>query len=133
MHSIPLFGSTIGDPLGDFVIAEWSQEGMVDGKRLLVAPYHIHRHSDEAWYVLEGTLGVQVDDDVIIARAGDAVFAPKGSKHTYWNPGTETAKYLLVMTKKTFQLVQAIHNLSDRSHDHLVALFEQFDSEYLGF
>jgi quercetin dioxygenase-like cupin family protein len=47
---------------------------------------HLHRNDDEAWYVLEGTLCLQVGKEVVEAHAGSAVFVARGTAHTYWNP-----------------------------------------------
>lgn len=37
---------------------------------------------DEAWYVLEGVLRLQVGKDVVEALAGSGVFIPRGTAHT---------------------------------------------------
>lgn len=121
---------TVGE---DFVLAEWTQQGSPPGERMLVAPYHIHRHCDEAWYILEGTLCVQVGDDVVTATAGDSVLVPRGVRHAYWNPSSDQVRYMLVMTRKTYELIQAIHSAEDRSYEAMVALFDRFDAVYLGF
>lgn len=33
----------------------------------LIAPLHKHHNDDEAWYVLEGTLGFQIGDTIVEA------------------------------------------------------------------
>ena len=38
---------------------------------------HIHRLTDEAFYVLEGTFGFQLGEETVEASAGAFVFAPK--------------------------------------------------------
>ena len=45
-------------------------------------PLHLHRDQDESWYILEGEYRFEVDGQSIYARAGDTVFAPRGSRHT---------------------------------------------------
>src|SRR3712207_8618278 len=42
---------------------------------------HIHKLTDEAFYVLEGTFGFQVGEQTVEGSAGSCVFAPKGTKH----------------------------------------------------
>jgi mannose-6-phosphate isomerase-like protein (cupin superfamily) len=111
----------------DFVIAEWQDSG-VEGRRP-IAPLHLHRRDDEAWYVLEGALGVQVGDSVVEAHRGAAVLAPRGTPHTYWNAGSGLLRYLLIMTPNTNRLIQAIHAASDRSPAAMRELFLRFDSE----
>jgi mannose-6-phosphate isomerase-like protein (cupin superfamily) len=127
----PLLHGLIGNADTDWVIAEWTQEGS-DGTKLLVAPLHLHRACDEAWYVLEGALAFQIGDEEVHAPAGSAVMVPKGTPHTYWNPLPQPARYLLVMTSLTFRLIEAIHALEDRSPERLRALFEGHDAELLG-
>ncbi len=43
--------------------------------RTLATPIHTHQHEDEYTYVLVGEVGVQVGDEVRIARPGDLVHA----------------------------------------------------------
>ena len=42
-----------------FVIADWTDPGTHPGRP--IAGLHVHRSDDEAWIVLEGTLGFRVD------------------------------------------------------------------------
>jgi hypothetical protein len=65
-------------------------------------------------------------------RAGSGVLVPRGTPHTYWNPGPGPVRYLLVMTARICQLIQEIHTLQDRSPASLRAVFEKYDSELLG-
>jgi mannose-6-phosphate isomerase-like protein (cupin superfamily) len=112
-----------------FVVAEWRDAGGAKGPTRLIAPPHVHYADDEAWYVLEGDLCVQVGRDKVEARAGSGVFVPKGTSHTYWNPGSEPVRYLLVMTSNIFRLVQEIHAMTDRTPSSLGALFKKYDSD----
>src|SRR5262245_44738289 len=82
----PLSGNVIGSAGDAFVIAEWRDAGGPSGPPRLIAPLHVHFRDDEAWYVLEGTLRVRVGEDEVEAHAGSAVFVPRGTAHTYWNP-----------------------------------------------
>ena len=128
----PLAGSVIGSIGRDFVIAEWKDAGGPPGPPRWIAPLHLHRKDDEAWYVLEGTLCVRMGSDVVEAKAGSAVFVPRGTAHTYWNPGPGLVRYLLVMTSNVYSLIQDIHALTERSPAALRAVFERRDSELLG-
>jgi mannose-6-phosphate isomerase-like protein (cupin superfamily) len=51
-------------------------------------PLHRHRDQDEWWYIVEGEYRFEVDGIEIHASAGDTVFAPRGSRHTFQNVGT---------------------------------------------
>lgn len=120
-----LTGSSLGDVTSDFVIAEWTAEV---GKHW-IAPLHVHHADDEAWYVLQGELGFRLGDRDVIARAGSGVLAPRGTPHTYWNAGAEEARYLLIMTPKIAQLIEALHKPdADMSKE-----FESHDSQFLAW
>jgi mannose-6-phosphate isomerase-like protein (cupin superfamily) len=124
-----LAGNVIGSAANDFIIAEWQDPGGHPGTPRLIAPPHIHRSDDEAWYVLEGVLHVQRGDEVVEARSGSAVLVPRGTVHTYWNPSAEKARYLLIMTPNIYGLIQEIHALEDRTPAALQALFLKHNSE----
>ena len=130
-----LAGRTIGSAENSFVIAEWRDLGAPQGSDASaprwIAPLHLHNDDDEAWYVLEGKLCVKVGDDTVEAAGGAAVLAPKGTPHTYWNPDPAPVRYLLIMTPRIYQLIQAIHATQDRSADAMRALFKSYDSELL--
>ncbi len=127
----PLSGQVIGSSDDAFVIAEWRDPGGPPGPPRLIAPPHLHRSDDEAWYVLEGTLRVRVGKEEVEARAGSAVFVPRGTPHTYWNPGAEPVRYLLVMTANIYRLIQEIHTMQERTPAALRAVFAKYDSELL--
>jgi mannose-6-phosphate isomerase-like protein (cupin superfamily) len=127
----PLSGGTIVPAGEGFVLAEWQDAGGPAGQRRLIAPLHLHHHDDEAWYVLEGLLCVQTGDTEVRVPAGSAVLVPRGTPHTYWNPGPDRVRYLLVMTSNIYRLIQAIHASSDRSAPALRGLFQKHDSELL--
>jgi len=125
----PLAGRTLGTVDDNFVIAEWQDAGGVSEKPRLIAPVHVHHNDDEAWYVLEGELCVQVGEQVVQAKAGSAVLVPRGTPHTYWNPGPDRVRYLLVMTPRIYALIQAIHQMPERSFTALQDVFRRHDSE----
>src|SRR6266851_1152970 len=129
IHAPPLAGNVIGSVDNAFVIAEWRDAGGPPGPPRLIAPLHVHHRDDEAWYVLEGTLVVQVGKEEVEARAGAGVFVPRGTAHTYWNPGPGPTRYLLVMTANIYCLIQEIHALPARTPDAVAAVFRKHDSE----
>lgn len=59
-------------------------------------PSHIHRVFEHTFYVLEGTVNVQLCDQVIQAGVGTSVFIPAGVAHTFSNPHQQPAKMLAV-------------------------------------
>ncbi|HEV2351651.1 MAG TPA: cupin domain-containing protein [Terriglobia bacterium] len=127
----PLSGQVIGS-IGDaFVIAEWQDAGGGFDPPRLIAPRHVHHADDEAWYVLEGALRVQVGADVVELGAGAGVFVPRGTPHTYWNPKPDRVRYLLVMTSNIYRLIRAIHAMPERNLSALRAVFERHNSRLL--
>ena len=101
----PLAGSVIGSTADNFVIAEWQDPGGPPGPPRYIAPLHLHHNDDEAWYVLEGTAGIQNGDEIIEAKPGAAVFVKRGTPHTYWNPSRDRLRYLLIMTPNIYALI----------------------------
>jgi mannose-6-phosphate isomerase-like protein (cupin superfamily) len=127
----PLAGKVLGSGESGFVVAEWQDSGGGFDPPRWIAPLHLHRSDDEAWYVLEGVLCVRRGDEDVEVRPGCAVMVPRGTPHTYWNPSKERTRYLLIMTSRTHQLIQAIHATSERTPAIMQAVFERFDSELL--
>lgn len=71
--------------------------------RTLGSPVHTHKHEDEYSLILEGEVGVQVGDEMFVARPGDFVMKPRGVPHAFWNPTDEPAKLLDVITPGGFE------------------------------
>ncbi|PEZ09269.1 cupin [Bacillus sp. AFS018417] len=57
-------------------------------------PLHVHEKEDETFFVLEGEITFFVGDEIISAKAGDYVFAPRGIPHTL-KVTSDTAKCLV--------------------------------------
>src|SRR3954462_793193 len=70
--------------------------------RSLAAPLHTHTHEDEYSYVLEGEVGVQIGDEVTVAKPGDFVFKPRGIQHAFWNAGDTPARLLEIISPAPF-------------------------------
>jgi quercetin dioxygenase-like cupin family protein len=65
---------------------------------------HLHKHDfDEAFYLLEGELVFQVEDELITVQAGELAFAPRGVPHTFTNRTDAPAHYVLVCTPAGFE------------------------------
>jgi quercetin dioxygenase-like cupin family protein len=59
---------------------------------------HIHRHHEEALYILEGELTVRVGPRTITAPAGSFVVVPRGVVHQPSNPGPQPTRVLLIFS-----------------------------------
>lgn len=127
----PVLGNTMGNADSSFVVAEWQDAGAPPEGRRFIAPVHVHYRDDEAWYVVEGALGVRVGERELEAHAGDGVFVPRGAPHTYWNASSQRLRYLLVMTPRTHQLIQELHSTPNRTFAMTQAIFKKYDSELL--
>lgn len=126
MQAPPLAGHTLVSRDGTLALAEWSDEGESSAERP-IAGLHVHHSDDEAWYVLEGTLGFRLGDKTIEAPTGAAVLAPAGTPHTYWNAGPGTARYLLIGPPRLFALIEELH----APDADFPAIFQKYDSELL--
>ena len=60
------------------------------------APPHIHRRENEWFYITDGELSFQMDNQPITATPGTLIYSPKDHTHTFINLGTEPAKMLNV-------------------------------------
>ncbi|HET6262110.1 MAG TPA: cupin domain-containing protein [Chloroflexia bacterium] len=61
-------------------------------------PLHLHRATDEAFYVLQGTFGFRAGDRTLELSAGSFAFVPRGLEHAYWNEGPTPAKMLITIS-----------------------------------
>ena len=62
---------------------------------LFAAPLHIHEFQEDSFYVLSGTLTVQIGDEVVELNPGDFATAPPGVPHTFTNTDPERAARML--------------------------------------
>lgn len=60
----------------------------------LGAPPHSHKNFDEICRVTQGVLNIMVGTQVFEVKAGDWHLRPRGIVHTFWNCGTEPAKFI---------------------------------------
>lgn len=66
------------------------------------APLHIHHREDEAFWILEGNVTFEVGSDIINARTGDYVFAPRDIPHRY-TVGDAGCRMLFILTPGGFE------------------------------
>lgn len=79
--------------------------------RALAAPLHFHHNEDEYSYVLKGSLGAMLGDDVVVATPGTWVFKPRGQWHTFWNAGDLPCEIIEVISPAGFE--NFFHELAD--------------------
>jgi quercetin dioxygenase-like cupin family protein len=83
---------------GNFALVEYRI-----GPRALAAPMHTHEHEEEYTHVLEGEVGVQIGEEVLVAQPGDLVFKPRGVPHAFWNASEEPARALEIISPAGFE------------------------------
>jgi len=68
-----------------------------------LVPPHVHHAEDELSFVLEGTFGVRIGDQVAEAGPGSYVFKPRGIPHTFWNAGPQPARLIEIIQPAGFE------------------------------
>ncbi len=61
-------------------------------------PLHLHPHTDEMFYIADGTATFQLGDSELQLSAGGLVIVPRGTVHTVWNSGDRPVRGLLVIS-----------------------------------
>ena len=118
-----------------YSVVEWTAAPGAPG-----TPPHIHRATDEAFYVLEGTFGFRVGKRALEARAGTFVFVPQGLEHAFWNGGTTEARLLSTVSPPGFEgyFEELAEGLAASGDDAEAArslreeLSEKYDIEVIG-
>ena len=72
--------------------------------RALAAPLHRHSREDEYSYVLEGTLGALLGDEVVSAGPGTWVYKPRDQWHTFWNDGDTHSENIEIISPAGFEV-----------------------------
>ena len=71
--------------------------------RTLAAPLHRHHREDEYSYVLRGSFGALLGDEVVKAEPGTWVFKPREQWHTFWNAGDTPCDIIEVISPGGFE------------------------------
>ena len=61
-------------------------------------PPHIHRNEDETFYIVEGHCSIRLDDEAVLAGAGDFVNVPRGRVHCFHNDGAAPMRMIVTFT-----------------------------------
>lgn len=57
-------------------------------------PEHIHPAQENRFEIVSGSCRFSIDGKVHVAKAGDKVSVPPGTRHFFWNEGPEDAHYI---------------------------------------
>ena len=60
--------------------------------------FHVHPHTDEAFYVASGEITCLLVDREITVPDGGFVFIPRGTPHTAWNSGDAPMLGMIVIS-----------------------------------
>ena len=71
--------------------------------RTLAAPLHRHYREDEFSFVLTGTMGALLGEDVVTAGPGTWVFKPRHQWHTFWNDGDSPCEIIEIISPPGFE------------------------------
>ena len=80
--------------------------------------------------MIEGALRFHFGEREFDASPGSGVLLPHGTPHTFWNPGPEPARYLLIVRPKTAALLEALHR-GPEYPPNVREVFERFDVDLL--
>ena len=99
-------------------------------------PPHLHRDTDEYFFVLEGTISLVVDGKESTVASGHLILTPRGTTHSFKNIGTSTAR-LLEWTvpgrsEPYFRAVYEMEVSGGLDPKRLVEINEQFATEFIG-
>jgi mannose-6-phosphate isomerase-like protein (cupin superfamily) len=61
-------------------------------------PPHIHHHTDEAFYLLDGVVELTDGENTRVVESGGFIFVPRGCAHGFRNIGPSAAKLLAWFT-----------------------------------
>jgi len=60
--------------------------------------WHSHDNEDELFYILKGSLTIEMEDRTVVLHEGDAFVVPKGVRH---NPIAEQECHLMLIERKS--------------------------------
>lgn len=66
-------------------------------------PRHVHDAEDEAFVILTGTCEFWLDGDQFTRSAGETVFIPRGTEHTFRIIGDVPCRHLVILTPGGFK------------------------------
>ena len=80
------------------VVAELDESYVKVAKVQGSLTWHSHDNEDELFYILKGTLTLEMEDRTVVLHEGDAFVVPKGVRH---NPIAEQECHLMLIERKS--------------------------------
>ena len=60
--------------------------------------WHSHEHEDELFYILKGSLTIEMEDRTVVLHEGDVFVVPKGVRH---NPIADDECHVMLIERKS--------------------------------
>ncbi len=100
-------------------------------------PLHRHSNHDEWWFIAEGKYRFEIDGEEIFASAGDTVYAPRGTRHTFQNIGSEPGRTITTVVPGGVDLFfEELEQVAPRGAApdpvRMLPVFEKYGQELLG-
>ncbi len=80
------------------VVAELDDSFVKVAKVKGTLAWHSHELEDELFFILKGSLTIEMEDRTVVLREGEAFVVPKGVKH---NPIAEQECHLMLIERKS--------------------------------
>jgi len=80
------------------VVAELDDSYVKVAKVQGTLAWHSHENEDELFYILKGSLTIELQDKTVVLYEGDAFVVPKGVRH---NPIAEHECHVMLIERKT--------------------------------
>jgi mannose-6-phosphate isomerase-like protein (cupin superfamily) len=81
-------------------------------------PLHLHRRTDEGFYVLQGALCLLIEDETRVHGPGEFALVRRGQRHSFWNLGEEAAVYLTFIGSSLSRVGDMNVEFADGEVDH---------------
>ena len=94
LYTFKAIGEDTGDAYALFEVIVAPQGG---------TPPHRHSHEHESFFVQDGEIEFQLDDQTLTATAGTFLYSPKGQLHRFTNTTQTSAKLLIWVTPAGFE------------------------------
>lgn len=82
------------------VVAELDESYLKVAKVHGTLAWHSHEDEDELFYILKGSLKIEMEDRTVVLGEGEAFVVPKGVRH---NPIAEEECHLMLIERKSTQ------------------------------
>jgi len=80
------------------VVAELDDSFVKVAKVLGSLAWHSHDNEDELFYILKGSLTIEMEDRTVVLNEGDTFVVPKGVRH---NPNAEHECHIMLIERKS--------------------------------